>query len=123
MHQSQKKSRRQEKIQWILEEFKGIKNTSCIKSAKKRTLIPKIKNEKTKQSHQEKEFGNVFGEFNSKLYAEEQCEEVEHDLRKSDTRTKKEGKSSEGEEMYQIPEFTKNEVQAAIDSLERRQRK
>ena len=37
-----KRSNRQEKIQRILEEFRGIKNISGIKSAKKRVLIPKI---------------------------------------------------------------------------------
>ena len=62
---------------------------------------------------------SLFGEFYSKLYADEQCEEVEHDPHKSETRTKKGGKSNEDEEMKEIPEFTKNEVQAAIDSLKK----
>ena len=35
-----KRSKRQEKIQRILEEFSFIKNISCSKSAKKRVLIP-----------------------------------------------------------------------------------
>ena len=37
-----RRSKRQEKIQRILEEFRGIKNISCIESAKKRVLIPKV---------------------------------------------------------------------------------
>ena len=41
-----KRSNRQEKIQRILEEFRGIKSISCIKSGRKRTLIPKVKNDK-----------------------------------------------------------------------------
>ena len=54
MHQGQKKSKeRQEKIQQILEEFKGINNILNI-SAKKKTLIPKLRDEKgTKPSHPE----------------------------------------------------------------------
>ena len=40
-----KRTKRQEKIQRILAEFKGVKNISSIESAKKRTLIPKTKNE------------------------------------------------------------------------------
>ena len=52
-----KRTKRQEKIQRILEEFRGIKSRSCIKSGRKRTLIPKVKNDKgeTIKSHQEKE--------------------------------------------------------------------
>ena len=46
-----KGSRRQENIQQILEEFKGIKNISCIKSAKQRTLNPKIKKRKRRSNH------------------------------------------------------------------------
>ena len=39
-----KRRTRQEKIQKILEELKGTRNISSIKSAKKRILIPKVKN-------------------------------------------------------------------------------
>ena len=51
----EKRSRRQEKIQRILEECRGIKNISGIKSARKRVLIPKVKSKTTKarQSHRE----------------------------------------------------------------------
>ena len=38
--------KRQEEIPRILEDFKEIKNISGIKSAKRRVLITKIKNEK-----------------------------------------------------------------------------
>ena len=41
-----KRAKRQEEIQRKLEDFKGIKNSSGIKSAKRRVLITKIKNEK-----------------------------------------------------------------------------
>ena len=41
-----KRAKRQEEIQRKLEDFKGIKNSSGIKSANRRVLITKIKNEK-----------------------------------------------------------------------------
>ena len=98
------RSRRQEKIQRILEAFRGIKNISNIKSAKKKTLIPKVNNEKGETVTSRKGIANVFGKFCSKLYAG-------NDLKK---------KSGTVTDMKQeMPEFTKNEVQAAIDSLKK----
>ena len=41
-----KRIKRQDKIQRILDDFKGIKNTPGINSAKRRILISKINNEK-----------------------------------------------------------------------------
>ena len=38
--------KRQQDIERILEEFKGVRNIPRIKTAKKRVLITKIKNEK-----------------------------------------------------------------------------
>ena len=48
MYQRKKneKTARQQDIEIILEEFKGIRNIPGIKTAKKRVLITKIKNEK-----------------------------------------------------------------------------
>ena len=40
------RSKREEKIQRILEECRGVKNISCIKSASKRVVIPKVKIDK-----------------------------------------------------------------------------
>ena len=40
-----KRSRRQEKIQRILEDCRGIKNISGIKPARKIVLIPKVRND------------------------------------------------------------------------------
>ena len=43
---NKKRAKRKEAIQHILEQFSGIKNMSQIKFAKKKSLIPKMKNEK-----------------------------------------------------------------------------
>ena len=40
----QRKMKRQQEIQRILKEFKGVRNISGIKTAKKRVLNTKIKN-------------------------------------------------------------------------------
>ena len=46
---------RQQDIQRIFEDFKGVRNIPRIKSAKKKVLITTIKNDKGKASHLEKE--------------------------------------------------------------------
>ena len=75
MQENQKVNQEQEKsgerIQQILEQFGGIKNISQIKSGRKKTLIPKVKNAKGDTVTSRKEIANFFGKFYSKLYAEE----------------------------------------------------
>ena len=57
MHQRKKRTTRQEQIQKILEELRGTKNVSDIKSAKERIFIPKVKKQKkVKPSTHEKAF-------------------------------------------------------------------
>ena len=114
-----KRTRRQEQIQRILEEFRCIKNIFEHQICKKKTLIPKVKSEKGETVTSRKGIANVFGKFHSKLYAEERLDEEEHDPHRSETRTSKRGRSGEEEEKKEIPEFTKKEVQAAIDSLKK----
>ena len=46
MYQRKKRMKRQQDIERILEEFKGVRNIPRIKTAIKRVLITKIKNEK-----------------------------------------------------------------------------
>ena len=58
--------KRQQDIQRILEDFKGVKNIPGIKSAKKRVLITKIKNEKREIITSRKGIANVFGDFHKK---------------------------------------------------------
>ena len=60
--------KRQMDIQRILEDFKGVRNIPGINSAKKRVLITKIKNEKREIITSRKGIANVFGEFYTILY-------------------------------------------------------
>ena len=83
---------------------------------KKRTLIPKVKNEKSETITSRKRIANVFGEFYSQLYAEKRFGEEVQNPHKSRT-TNTEGESCNDDEKNEKPEFTKDEVQTATDSL------
>ena len=122
MYQRQKKSRRHEQIQRILEEFKGIKNISNIKSAKKRIFTPKIKNEKGEVIKLRKLIANGFVEFHSKLHVDDQCDNEEQDVDKTEMRTGVRNKVDGEGEMKEIPEFTEKEVQAAIDTSPKKEK-
>ena len=61
-----KRMKRQQDIERILEEFKGVRNFPRIKTAKKRVLITKIKNEKGECITSRKGIADTFGEFNKK---------------------------------------------------------
>ena len=101
-----KRTKRQEKTQRILQEFRGIKSISCIKSGRNGTLIPKEKNDKGETITSRKGIANVFGEFYSKLYNLE-------------TRMNTEKTSCNEDVRNEIPEFTQDEVQATIDNLKK----
>ena len=72
-----KKSQRQEKTQQIVEEFNGIKSISKINSARKKTLTPKLRDEKDEVITFRKGIANTFAKFYSKLYAKEKQDEEE----------------------------------------------
>ena len=58
-----KRVKRQQVIQIILEDFKGVSNIPGIKSAKKKVLITEIKNERGEIITSREGIANVFGEF------------------------------------------------------------
>ena len=66
-----KRLRRQEKIQKILEKVKGTKNINSIKSEKKRILIPKVKNKDGEAVKTRQGIANVFAKFYEELYVGE----------------------------------------------------
>ena len=63
-----KRVKRQEEIQRILEDFKGTKNIPGIKSAERRVLITKKKNEKGEVITSRKGIANLFGELTKKNF-------------------------------------------------------
>ena len=93
--------KRQKDIERILEEFKGVRNIPRIKTAKKRVLITKIKNEKGECITSRKGIADTFGEFYKRLYEDSEKDNSEHEMR-DDKR---------------IPEITSEELQSAISKL------
>ena len=63
-----KRTKRQVKIQKILEKIKGTKNIPSIKSMKKRILIPKVKNKDGETIKTRQGIANVFAKFFEDLY-------------------------------------------------------
>ena len=93
--------KRQQDIQRILEEFKGVRNIPGIKTAKKKVLITKVKNDKGECITSRKGIADVFGEFYKRLYEDNEKDDSEHEVN-DDRRT---------------PEITKEELQRAISKL------
>ena len=96
-----KRMKRQQDIERILEEFKGVRNIPRIKTAKKRVLITKIKNKKGECITSRKGIADTFGEFYKRLYEDSEKDNSEHEMR-DDKR---------------IPEITSEELQSAISKL------
>ena len=99
-----KRMKRQQDIERILEEFKGVRNIPGIKSAKKRVLITRRKNEKGECITSRKDIADAFGEFYKRLYEDSEKDNSEHEM-KDDKR---------------IPEITSEELQSAISKLKNR---
>ena len=96
--------KRQQDIQRILEEFKGVRNIPGIKTAKKKVLITKIKNDKGECITSRKGIADVFGEFYKRLHEDNERDDSEHEM-KDDKR---------------IPEITSEELQSAVNKLKKK---
>ena len=90
--------KRQQDIQRILEEFKGVRNIPGIKTAKKKVLITSTKNDKGECITSRKGIADVFGEFYKRLYEDNERDDFEHEI----------------SEDRRIPEITTEELQNAI---------
>ena len=66
--------KRQQDIQRILEEFKGVRTIPGIKTAEKKVLITKIKNDKGECITSRKGISDAFGEFYKRLYEDKKRE-------------------------------------------------
>ena len=95
------KMKRQQDIERILEEFKGDRNIPKIKTAKKRVLITKIKNENGDCITSRKGIADTFGEFYKRLYEDSGKDDSKHEM--SDDK--------------RIPEITTEELHSAISKL------
>ena len=75
-----KRLKRQQDIQRILEDFKGVRNIPGIKSAKKKVLITKVKNELGENITSRKGIANVCGDFYKKLYDDNEQDEYDQEI-------------------------------------------
>ena len=112
-----KKTKRQERIQKILEKVKGTKNIPSIKSTKKRILIPKVKDKEGENIKTRQGIAYVFAKFYEDLY------EGEGDHTGGDMKPNIEDDEKEPEQNNFIKEFTIDEIQDAIDRLKKEKRK
>ena len=112
--------KKQQDIQRILEDFKGVRNIPGIKSAKKRVLITKIKNhEKGDCITSRKGNADVFGEFNKRLYEDKEKDESEHELGEDENYSSTDVHNNNTEETAGIPEITTEELHTAINKLKK----
>ena len=110
---------RQQDIQRILEDFKGVKNIPGIKSATRRVLITKIKNEKGETITSRKGIANVFGEFCNKLFDDNEKEESEQEIGENENESSTDVHNNNTNEMTKIPEITTEEWRTAINKLKK----
>ena len=96
-----KRSKRQEKFEKILEEVKGTRNISSIKSVKKRILIPKVKNKEGEAVKTRQGIANVFAKFYEDLY------EGEEGYTEEDVESCTEDDKTNPNQLNSIPECTK----------------
>ena len=120
MYQRQK-MKRQMDIQRILEDFKGIRNVPGIKSAKKRVLITKFKNDTGECITFRKGIADVFGEFYKSLYEDNEKDDSEHEVNGDDNYSNTEVHNNDTEETAEIPETKAEELQNAINKLKKKQ--
>ena len=118
MYQRQR-MKRQMDIQRILEDFKGVRNIPGIKSAKKRVLVTKIKNEKGDCITSRKGIADVFGEFYKKLYKNREKDESAQELGADDNNSSTDVHNNNTEETARIPEITTEELQTANNKLKK----
>ena len=95
------------------------KNKTTRKDTADSALSRKSKNEKGETITSRKGLANVFGEFYSKLYAENQLGEEVQDPQKLRKRMNTEKKSCNEDVSNGNTDFTQHELQAAIDSFQK----
>ena len=117
MHQRKKEvGKTTEKKKKNLEELKGTKNISNVKSAKRRIPIPKIKNTKGEAIKTRKRIANVFAAFFEQLHEDDEGEE---NTKRNEAETCTGRGEKEPGNFEPIPEFTTREIHDAIDRLKR----
>ena len=108
-----KRMKRQEQIQKILEKVKGTRNIPSVKSVKKRILIAKVRSKEGETIQTRQGIANVFAKFYEDLY------EGEENNNENGTDSRTDNDEEDSEQNNSIKEFTTNEIQDAIDRLKK----
>ena len=87
---------------------------------KEKNAHPESEKRQRGDNHIQKRNSKCFGKFYSKVYAETQLGEEAQESQNMETKTNREKKSCSEDVKNEIPEFTQEEVQAAIDKLKKR---
>ena len=111
--------KRQQDIQRIFEDFKGVRNIPGIKSGKKKVLITKIKNDKGECVTSRKGIADVFGEFYQRLYEDNEKDDSEQEVDDDDNYSNTDVHNNDTEETAGIPDKTTEELQSAINKLKK----
>ena len=111
--------KRQQDIQRILEDFKGVSNIAGIKSVKKKVLIPKIKSEQGEIITSRKRIAKIFGDFYKNINDDNEQDESEREIRENGNESSTDVHINDTDEMTRIPEITTEELQAAINKLKK----
>ena len=114
-----KRMKRQQDIQRILEDFKSVRSIPGIKSAKKRVLITKIKNEKGEIITSRRWIVNVFGQFYNNLHDDNEQDESEQEIGENENESSTDVHNKSTDEMTRIPEITTEELRTAINKLKK----
>ena len=109
--------KRQQDIQRIFEDFKGVKNIPGISSAKKRVLITKIKNEEGEIITSRKGIGEPY----KKLYDDTEKVETEQEFGENEIGSNIDVHSSNTNVTVRIPDITTEELRTAINKLKKKQ--
>ena len=96
--------KRQMDIQRILEDFNGIRNIPGIKSAKKKVLIAKIKNDKGECATSRKGVADVFGEFYNRHYEDNERDDSEQGVNDDENNSSTDVHNNDTEETAGVPE-------------------
>ena len=95
--------KRQQDIQRILEDLKGVRNIPGIKSAKKKVLITKIENDNGESITSRKGIADFFGEFYKRLYEDNEKDDSEHEVNDDGNYSNTDAHNNDTEETAGIP--------------------
>ena len=116
MFQRWKRMKRQQDSQRILEDFKGVRKITGIKSAKNKEFITKIKNERGEIITSREGIANLYRE-----YDDNEQDESEQEIGENENESSTDVHNNGTDEMTRTPEITTEELRTAINKFLKKQ--